>query len=342
MAGTSDPMTESNRGEISNAIHEAAEDWLLALQSGRNPELAEAHARWLAESAEHRRAYAFVLATWRDGALLRSSDEGQSRALVKAPWLMRHSTHRAGAVLAVGAFGALVVTSLHLYGPPLPVSQAAAETLRTKVGEIRPVSLRGGTRLVLDTATTVTVEQAPNERRVVVVAGRIRLAQSPGDRARYLVVVRGVTFTPRSGIVDVSATEPAPSVHLLRGAVDFIVAPGERQPADPPLAPGERVVLGPVLPAHPVPARDSGWINGMLQADGLPLAAAIDQINRYNRIQIELAEPSPATALLITGAFRVRDPDGFARAVAAMFAMTLDRTGDRLILSSTRRQPARK
>jgi len=65
--------------------------------------------------------------------------------------------------------------------------------------------------------------------------------------------------------------------------------------------------------------------------DGGRLGEAVAAINRYNRIQIRLAEPELAR-LSVTGAFQVRNPDAFARAVAATFGLGIDRSDPGVIL----------
>jgi len=64
----------------------------------------------------------------------------------------------------------------------------------------------------------------------------------------------------------------------------------------------------------------------MLALDATPLGEAIVAINRYNAVQIRLLDPA-LSALKVTGAFRVRDPDGFAHAVSAMFGLSVIQEG---------------
>ncbi|CAA9540292.1 MAG: hypothetical protein AVDCRST_MAG91-3791, partial [uncultured Sphingomonadaceae bacterium] len=72
---------------------------------------------------------------------------------------------------------------------------------------------------------------------------------------------------------------------------------------------------------------DRVWPSGMLDFDATPLSEAIGRANRYSRRKMRLADPGLA-GLRVTGAFRIGDPVGLARSLAAAFDLRLEETAD--------------
>lgn len=317
---------------IPRAIQDAAGDWLARRQEPASPDVERAFAVWLDADPRHRIAYAQAERHWQDSSLLADSDVGRTRKLVRAPFLMRHSTHVAAASLGVVVLLGIGGVGLLRYGSPLElVSPAQAATYETALGEIRTISLADGSQLTLDTATRVCVTLSAGERKVSLERGRARFRVTPDGKRPFTVTVPGGTVFARSTLFDVSVESSSPVVAVIEGRVDLASA---SDPATHPvrtLAAGQTADLGSADTPRPTKAGETQWVSGMLALDGGPLGDAVAAVNRYNRIQIRLAEPELAR-LSVTGAFQVRNPDAFARAVAATFGLGIDRTDPGVIL----------
>lgn len=317
---------------IPRAIQDAAGDWLARRQEPASPDVERAFAVWLDADPRHRIAYAQAERHWQDSSLLADSDVGRTRKLVRAPFLMRHSTHVAAASLGVVVLLGIGGVGLLRYGSPLElVSPAQAATYETALGEIRTISLADGSQLTLDTATRVRVTLSAGERKVSLERGRARFRVTPDGKRPFTVTVPGGTVVARSTLFDVSVESSSPVVAVIEGRVDLASA---SDPATHPvrtLAAGQTADLGSADTPRPTKAGETQWVSGMLALDGGPLGDAVAAVNRYNRIQIRLAEPELAR-LSVTGAFQVRNPDAFARAVAATFGLGIDRTDPGVIL----------
>jgi transmembrane sensor len=75
------------------------------------------------------------------------------------------------------------------------------------------------------------------------------------------------------------------------------------------------------------------WKSGIVDLDGRTLGEAAAEINRYNRLRIEIPDTHLAAQTLV-GNVSSSDPVAFADAAAAMFGAHVRREGDQLILES--------
>jgi transmembrane sensor len=105
------------------------------------------------------------------------------------------------------------------------------------------------------------------------------------------------------------------------------------------LVAGQQTVLAARAGSSAVAPAETRWVTGMLALDATPLGEAVAAINRYNGVQIRLADPALAV-LRVTGAFHVHDPGGFAGAVAATFGLTVTRDGDAIVMTPRARSVA--
>jgi transmembrane sensor len=323
-------MTEPGGEEIPQSIHEAAEKWLARRAGQSDPALERDFALWIDADPRHRIAYDLIKRDWQLGTLLQERDVGQNRSLPRAPFWMRQKTHIAAAGL--GAAMLLGVASVGLLRPggPLALSTAAqAAVYETAVGEIRTISLADGSTVILDTASRLRVPVSGSERRRDRARGRARFQVAEDERRLFRVRVAGGEVVAHGTMFDVSLIGVHPLVTVLDGSVELHRpdTSGETRM----LVPGQSMALDGHMAEQGVSVAEARWVSGMLALDATPLAEAVAAINRYNRIQIRLAEPF-AMPLRVTGAFRVRDPEGFARAAAASFHLKVERPDSVTIL----------
>lgn len=324
-------MTEEARS-LPRAIQDAAGDWLVRRQEHARPEIERAFAVWMDADPRHRIAYEQVMRDWEDSRLLVGSDVGRARKLVRAPFLMRHSTHVAA--VGLGVFVLLGIGSVGLlqYGYPVELlSPAQATTYETALGEIRTVSLADGSQLILDTATRVRVSLSAGERRASLERGRARFRVSPDSTRPFTVAVPGGAVITRGTLFDVSVENASPVVAVLEGRVDLTGTGNAASHRARTLAAGQTAGLSDTVPPRPTRPGETQWVSGMLALDGSSLGNAVAAINRYNHIQIRLAGPDLAR-LSVTGGFQVHNPDAFAQAVAATFGLSVDRSDLGMIL----------
>ncbi|HKY82058.1 MAG TPA: FecR domain-containing protein [Sphingobium sp.] len=330
-------MTEPGGTPIPKSIHEAAEEWLARRAGHSDPAAERAFAAWIDADPRHRIAYDRIKRDWQLGTLLRERDVGQTRSLGRAPFWMRQKTHMAAASLGVVALGVVSVGLLRS-GGPLAISMAAqAAVYETAVGEIRSVRLADGSTVILDTATRLRVQLSGGDRRLDLDQGRARFHVAADRHRPFRVLVVGGEITAHGTVFDVSMIGAQPVVTVLAGSVE-LRAPNAASDQVRTLPPGKTLALDGHLTEQTASAGDVRWVSGMLALDATPLAEAVAAINRYNKVQLRLAERI-APPVRVTGAFRVRDPEAFARAVAASFHLKMERPNSATIRLSA---PAEK
>ena len=279
---------------------------------------------WRQEPA-NRAAYQAVETAWRDTAAL-ADDPDIAAALTAAlaprarsksvPWAWP-------AAFATGSVAGLMVLALLTF--------SGGATYTTRVGEQRLVHLEDGTGMRLDTGTKVSVSFRGGERRVKLLRGQalFNVAHDPAhpffvDAGSMDIRAVGTRFDVRRDGADAKVT-------LLEG---IIQVRGAGAPSSAwTLKPGEQVSLG-RAPAHitaDVVEATTSWTSGRVIFRGLPLAQAIDEINRYSPHKIRL-EAQAVAGVPVTGSFQTGDVDAFVSAVSDLHGLVARKSLDGAIV----------
>ena len=330
-------MAERDARAMPERVHDAAGQWLARRQGEFPPDAEREFRAWLEADPAHRRAYDQAEQTWRDSFMLADSDVGRTRRLTRAPFLMRHRTHVAAAGLGLAAvFGLVTVGIVGGGGPFALVSPAEAAVYRTAVGEIRTIRLSDGSQVTLDTATVLRVTFTARGRRLALEQGRARFHVVPDAKRPLTVVVPGGEVAGRGTLFDVSVNETPARIAAIAGNIELRSTAADAGTGSQRVAAGQQSMLGAKAAPKPISSAEARWPSGMLALDSTPLGDAVAAINRYNDVQVRLADPDLGR-MPVTGAFRVRDPQEFARAVAATFELSADRSHANAILLAPRR-----
>lgn len=337
-------MTDHDPRTIPPAIHDAAADWIERIQRESDDRARAALQEWLGQSEDHRRAYYQAQAIWDDSAPLGERFDIRARKIGKAPMLMRQSTHLAAAALGLVALVSMAgIAVLHNGSPISLVSPAVASTYTTTIGEIRTLSLPDDVRLTLDTNTAIEIDPTGRERRILVRRGRVRIATSDAPGPFVVIAGQGMIEPERESTIDVDAMERPAVVIAVKGSARLRNITGSSITVDRVLTAGQPLLIDTGQKVARLARSTAAWPSGLLELDRTPLVEAVATINRYNRTQIVIVDRSVATST-ISGGFRVCDVEGFARSVAAMFHLSLDRSEGRIVLrvlSQRRANPAK-
>lgn len=209
------------------------------------------------------------------------------------------------------------------------------EPIETALGEIRRVPLRDGSLAAINTASRISVNLKPEVRKIELAQGEAWF-QVAKDRSRPFVV--------EAGDVRVRAVGTAFSVRRYDNGADVRVTEGVVEVwnvADPTQirrveAGASSFVANDAPPLTPIVDGDGNdralaWRSGQLVFDGDTLEAAAKEFNRYNAVQVVIADPSLAAEKLV-GRFRTNEPDAFARAAAGMLGAKADFSGQEIRL----------
>ena len=310
--------------ESTDSIEIAATEWIAKIDRGLENDETMALERWLAADRRCRGALERAQAVWKNldrAQVFRIADE-QRRG---PPAVKRH-----GAKVAAYAAAAVIACLGLWFGH-------SRGDLSTTVGEIRQVPLNDGSRVTLDTGSRIAVEYRAETRIVRLESGEA-LFEVAKDPKRPFVVQAGkirvravgtaflvrrrsdddVDVTVTKGIVDVwsDARPPETTIRLKAGSETSLSG-------------------GTVAPPQALTAtqieRATDWKLGLVNLDGRTLGEAAAEINRYNRLRVEIPDPRLAAEPLV-GNVSSSDPVAFAEAAAAMFDARVRRDGDRLIL----------
>lgn len=309
---------------IERARREAA-DWLTALNNRMVTTQALLDFRQWRKVPVNADAYSEVERAWREAAELAGDPDivaataaaGSKPARPPLPgYLVGPAGRTVLALLVVGAIGAAV-----------SVARGPGRTYDTAVGEQRLIRLTDGSRVRLDTATRVQVAFRGGERRVLLLRGQAFFEVAHDPARPFLVEADGATVRALGTRFDVRRDPEGVQVTLVEGRVRVRRGGGEGWT----LAPGQQIRVGAKV-ASPAPrAVEAGaatsWTTGRLVFRGLPLAAAVAEVNRYATRPVRL-EAQAVAATPVTGAFDSGDTDAFVAAVCALYDLRADQGAD--------------
>lgn len=319
------PPSHLPGGEPLDPLTEEALAWLVRLHSG-------------AETAQD----------WADYEAWQAAAPGRREAADRAArlWAMLGPALAEGGVKAKGPPGIPVVLAAALglgllaFGSGLlgpPAALLADE--RTGVGERRSVTMPDGSRIDIDTSTSLDI--AEGGRRITLHAGQVYVTVAADPRRPFVL---------RSGDGDIRAVGTAFDVRRDAGATRVVVTENAVEVSHPDAAGGVGSVtvragqevaytsgagLGSVAPAD-LPTR-TAWRRGQMRFDSRPLGEVFDEMARYRRGAVVFLERD-LRELPVTGIFATGDIDAMLDALATLMPLQLTRLP---FLTIVRRDAAR-
>lgn len=330
-------------------IDEEAAIWTWRLDSGEVTAVdQQAFDSWLRQDPRHRRAMVQMSKVW--GALdalaeAKRDEKIATFANTAHPMLRSRRT----LWLAVAAMLALVVV-----GAIWLNNDGEIQTLATAVGQQRTVTLADGSVVALNTNTILETNVSRRAREIYLRKGEAHF-QVAHDRSRPFVVHAG------DAVVRAVGTQFEVRVHTDQH-VDVVVNEGRVEvladaPRSGPAGAGTRspsvtatvraVSAGqelstafagyPVVPVSPRQlSSELAWREGAIVFDGVPLAEAIAEIERYTDARVIVRDPQIA-ALRVGGRFKTGDVQGLFEALEAALPVTIRRTPDGVVYVDPRR-----
>lgn len=313
-----------DRKSSARTTREAA-DWLDRLDAPpHETEELEAFSAWRA-NPENRAEYERLedikraMAAMRDDPDMRqAAAEARQRGAVRrrryAPFKLLPRLFSGGLVAAclVAAIGAFALR--------MP-------TYSTRVGETFSATLEDGSRVQLNTDSAVHVRYSAGQRRIELLRGQA-LFQVAHNTQRPFIVVAGDTQVRAVGTrFDVRKIGQDVRVVLVQGSVE--VSDPAVRPTPWRLKAGQSLALPRAASVATAPTTvdtpsATSWTTGNLTFQGVRLAEATAELNRYSRDKIVLAPGVPADRL-VTGVFPTGDNGDFVAAVSSIFDLKSER-----------------
>lgn len=304
------------RSPSASEIDEAAADWAARIDGGGSQAGLEA---WLA--AEPRAA----------GALLRAqaalSLMDRARALPS-----ERPSHRPSrrTLLAAGSGVAAMVVGCVVW------RASSTHRFSAGLGEVRHVPLPDGSSVMINTQSAIAADISKEVRRVRVREGEAWFRVAKDAQRPFVVEVGdtrvravGTAFSVRRDGSDVTVLVTEGVVEVWReGRADTAirVAAGSKafvQSDQPPqaFAAGANVI-----------ADTLAWRQGQIVLEGLTLAQAAGEFNRYNQRKLVVPDADLAAEVLV-GRFRIDEPEAFAKTAASALEARVETDGELIRLS---------
>jgi transmembrane sensor len=258
---------------------------------------------------------------------LESADPAAAGELAVAAWFTRRRA--VGGLIAASAVGVAATAAWRL--------AADVRLYRTRVGERRVVALSDGSRVELNTASTIEVAMGRTERKVRLVQGEA-LFEVAHDKARPFLVdaatarlrAVGTAFNVRirENVVELTVTEGVVAVSRRGDPVAALRTPHIAAGGGAVIRSG---AVAPTVLAGQELAQRTAWRDGVIELDGQTLAQAVDEFNRYRPQPIVLGDARLAT-IRVGGRFEVDEADKFLLALSSSFPVDTVRAPDGSIM----------
>jgi transmembrane sensor len=209
-----------------------------------------------------------------------------------------------------------------------------ASEYATRLGEIRRLPLADGSVMTMNSGSNLSVAMAKEARQIELTQGEAWFEVAKDPRRPFVVAAGNVRVRAVGTAFSVRRRETGVEVQVTEGVVETW-SEGDSS-LRMRLAAGDRAMIS----AHAVVDYETGisssvdrslaWRSGMIDLNGLTLAQAAEEFNRYNQRQIIIADPHIAREEL-DGLFRINDPDGFAASVKVTMGVSVDTSDPGLI-----------
>lgn len=293
---------------------EEACDWVGKMHSGQfGPDAQQQLAEWRATDASHEQAWQKAQALWLGMEQLRGRTIPGAEPLLterhRKPAARGRHSHARHAFLAAACCAGLAVSLATYYPPRL----WQADHLTDK-GEQRKIILADGSQLTLNSGSAIDLHFDGTVRRVELLQGEAFFEVAKDANRPFIVSTDDREIRAVGTAFDVLRLAGRTDVELVEGIVELEDGTHKQRAR---LLAGQTASIG-VSGIELQPPRPSEnmalWRDGLLQFDGLPLDAAVAQINRYRPGKVVLLNQALAETR-ISGLFRL---DALDQAVASL------------------------
>jgi transmembrane sensor len=317
-------------------IEATAAVWLSLRDRGMTESETGEFMRWLQQSPRHAEVFGDLDGAWRKFdrvAALRPTQAAAPQPALLAPRpRVRIRRSRLAAWGALAAAAALTISWLGW--------RQLTPTAVTSVGAFQKLDLPDGSVVQLNTDSAIKVRYSDRERRVDLLRGEAHFDVAKNPARPFVVAANHVA---------VRAVGTAFNVRLLADAVDVLVTEGKVQVNDVgngasllpaserseatllgqgervrvPLAPGISAPRVPVAITEVAPIeiqRALAWQERRLQFEDMLLTEVVAEFNRYNRLQLVVADPA-LHEKRFSGTFRADGYEPFVRLLEENFSI---------------------
>lgn len=333
-------------------IAEQAAQWLVSLEEDPGHECRAAFIAWLKHSPRHVEEFLITAAAYgeldrldpqkhlnvtellaSDGADIVPLQADLPIAKRKGRWSAPRWMRQHKAVVGLAAGIAALIAGSILFSTEYP----AGEHFQTAIGEQRSIRLDDGSVIYLNTRSNVTVRLSEKARDVRLLEGEALFIVAPDSTRPFRVRTDSATIQAVGTQFNVYERDEATMVSVVEGKVRVMPkAHSESGSSSTPqlVAAGEEVRVSrseAIKRKAPDLPRTVAWRQRQFVFSGDTLADVIEQVNRYNRMQVRIADPDLAQRRL-SGIFNVDDLDSLLGFLNEDGALAFERRDNDLII----------
>lgn len=301
----------SHRGEARSLPHTAAE-WFAARLHSHDSELEKHFSEWLAQDPKNADEYALCDLTWELSAAASVGLDAQ-QVSVRPAWYRRVLVYGVGMAAAL-----LLALAIDRFMPPKAIQW------HTGPGEQRTIALEDGSRIILNTRSTVEVRMGHKRREIRMQTGEA-FFEVAKDASRPFVVETPLGLARAVGTrfnvlldgerEEVATEEGKVLVQRSGGTTTGILT-----------AAGTRATL---VRGEPRPALDradftriDNWRAHRLEFDRVPLEAALREFSRYTPVPVRAAS-ADVQRTYISAVLKTGDVEALRATLKAAFGLRL-------------------
>jgi transmembrane sensor len=213
----------------------------------------------------------------------------------------------------------------------------------TRIGETKVVTLADGSRINLNTATSLTVRVDEAGRQVTLDRGEALFHVARDPRHPFVVTVGDRKVRVVGTVFDVLRSDGSVAVVVAEGRVAVSPSTRERNAKESHLGPGDRLVVTEATGATTIeridPKQALSWREGYLVYRHAPLSRVVGDLNRYFPVPIVL-EDAESAAQRFTGVLRIDSQTSVLRRLSEFLPVTVNhRTDGRIGLRASPAKP---
>lgn len=333
--------TQRHRFEQDQLRREAGEWFVIMNDENVSEDDEKEFRRWLARGALHRATYNRI-------ASLHSAGKRVDWENLPPPKLVRGTAKRIW-IATIGCVALIGFVAWRISGAPAFWSEApqivqnqsdASLQYSTAPGERREVSLPDGSRLTLDSDTSIRAWFRANERRLRLARGRARFDVAHEDRS-FIVDAGNSEIVAVGTVFDVAYRDAhTVEVHLLRGVIDVRRTRTSGNSHAVRLEPGDELRYTTAGSDNSAIIQKNemktDWTDARLEEQDASVAELVARSNNRSTIKIILEDRS-IEARIVSGLNMIDNPQMLADNLAQLYGLQLTRDGDRIIMSAPRK-----
>ncbi|HEC74995.1 MAG TPA: DUF4880 domain-containing protein [Methylophaga aminisulfidivorans] len=297
---------------ITDAVLSEAAEWFATLEDESvTEEQRDNWLNWLNQSSEHQLAWQQIkdITTSFDGIKQDAISKHVVRGELSRPFFSNKTS-----ILSLLLVGIVSVMSIYLLSP-FPSSHNLT-TYQTAVGESQAITLDDGSRLWLNTNTTVTTNFSDDVRLFSLQQGEIFI-ETGADKAHHhrslIVKTKDGQLTALGTRFNVHQTSSETQLDVFEGAVrieptkselDYVIVAGNQSHFD------QHAILS---SGNQAAVNNESWTKGIVTADDTPLCDFMHNLERYQTQSIVC--PNELNQYTLVGTYPLKQPEAIFTAI---------------------------